>query len=141
MSRDFSGGLKCAGACPDLPEGDSGLRRIYGRFLIESRHLAEFSLRRPTMNRLFVTVAAASLSAAALAATPRTPAARKAGQQTAQAAKPKQDGKAPMMVSPADMKWVALPERPGMQFALLSGDPKTGAYTQMRKVPAGTDNG
>ena len=27
-----------------------------------------------------------------------------------------------------------------MQFALLSGDPKTGAYTQMRKVPAGTDN-
>jgi hypothetical protein len=27
-----------------------------------------------------------------------------------------------------------------MQFATLSGDPKTGAYTQMRKVPAGTDN-
>jgi hypothetical protein len=28
-----------------------------------------------------------------------------------------------------------------MQFAILSGDPKTGAYTQMRKVAAGTDNG
>ena len=26
------------------------------------------------------------------------------------------------------------------QFAVLSGDPKKGAYTQMRKVPAGTDN-
>ena len=28
-----------------------------------------------------------------------------------------------------------------MQFAILSGDPKTGPYTQMRKVAAGTDNG
>ena len=28
-----------------------------------------------------------------------------------------------------------------MQFAILSGDPETGPYTQMRKVPAGTDNG
>jgi hypothetical protein len=28
-----------------------------------------------------------------------------------------------------------------MQFAVLSGDPKRGAYTQMRKVPVGTDNG
>ena len=27
-----------------------------------------------------------------------------------------------------------------MQFAVLSGDPNTGAYTQIRKVPAGTDN-
>jgi quercetin dioxygenase-like cupin family protein len=46
----------------------------------------------------------------------------------------------PMMVSLADMKWTELPERKGMQFSILSGDPKTGAYTQMRKVPAGTDN-
>ena len=51
-----------------------------------------------------------------------------------------QEGKAPFMVSFADLKWVDLPERKGMQFALLSGDPKTGAYTQIRKVPAGTDN-
>lgn len=51
-----------------------------------------------------------------------------------------QEGKAPFMVSFADLKWVDLPERKGMQFAVLSGDPKTGAYTQIRKVPAGTDN-
>ena len=49
-------------------------------------------------------------------------------------------GDAPVMMSMTDMKWTELPERKGMQFALLSGDPKTGAYTQMRKVPAGTDN-
>jgi quercetin dioxygenase-like cupin family protein len=46
----------------------------------------------------------------------------------------------PLMVSFADLKWTELPERKGMQFAVLSGDPKAGAYTQMRKVPAGTDN-
>jgi len=51
-----------------------------------------------------------------------------------------QEGKAPFMVSFADLKWVDLPERKGMQFAVLSGDPKTGAYSQIRKVPAGTDN-
>jgi len=48
--------------------------------------------------------------------------------------------KTPFMISFADLKWVELPERKGMQFALLSGDPKTGPYTQIRKVPAGTDN-
>jgi ChrR Cupin-like domain len=46
----------------------------------------------------------------------------------------------PMMVSFTDLKWTELPERKGMQFAVLSGDPKTGEYTQIRKVPAGTDN-
>jgi hypothetical protein len=46
----------------------------------------------------------------------------------------------PMMVSFKDLKWTELPERKGMQFAVLSGDPKTGEYTQIRKVPAGTDN-
>ena len=51
-----------------------------------------------------------------------------------------QKGETPLMVSFADLKWVELPERKGMQFALLSGDPKIGAYTQIRKVPAGTDN-
>lgn len=35
-----------------------------------------------------------------------------------------QEGKAPFMVSFADLKWVDLPERKGMQFAVLSGDPK-----------------
>jgi hypothetical protein len=49
-------------------------------------------------------------------------------------------GKAPLMVSFTDLKWTELPERKGMQFAVLSGDPRKGEYTQMRKVPAGTDN-
>ena len=46
----------------------------------------------------------------------------------------------PMMVSFAELKWTELPERKGMQFAVLSGDPKSGEYTQIRKVAAGTDN-
>lgn len=50
------------------------------------------------------------------------------------------DGRTPFMVSFNELKWVELPERKGMQFALLSGDPRTGPYTQIRKVPAGTDN-
>jgi len=50
------------------------------------------------------------------------------------------DDRLPLMVSFEELKWTELPERNGMQFALLSGDPKTGAYTQMRRVPAGTDN-
>ena len=53
---------------------------------------------------------------------------------------PKQEAKEPLMVSFTDLKWTELPERKGMQFAVLSGDPKTGEYTQIRKVPAGTDN-
>jgi quercetin dioxygenase-like cupin family protein len=48
--------------------------------------------------------------------------------------------KVPIMQSFDDLKWSALPERPGMQFAVLSGDPKAGSYTQIRKVPAGTAN-
>ena len=55
-------------------------------------------------------------------------------------ATPMQSGKAPLMVSFAELKWTELPERKGMQFAVLSGDPKTAAYMQMRKVPAGTAN-
>ena len=53
---------------------------------------------------------------------------------------PKQSDKAPVMISFADLQWTELPERKGMQFAMLSGDPTKGAYTQMRKVLAGTDN-
>ena len=51
-----------------------------------------------------------------------------------------EEGRAPMMVAFSDLKWTELPQRKGMQFALLSGDPQTGQYTQIRKVPAGTDN-
>ena len=61
--------------------------------------------------------------------------------KSASAKDQKNETTAPMMVAFADLQWTALPERPGMQFAILSGDPKSGAYTQMRKVPAGTDNG
>lgn len=50
------------------------------------------------------------------------------------------DAKTPQMVSFTDLKWTELAERKGMQYSVLSGDPKTGEYTQMRKVPAGTDN-
>ena len=52
----------------------------------------------------------------------------------------KEGAKAPLMVAFTDLPWTELPERKGMQFSVLSGDPKTGPYTQMRKVPAGTDN-
>jgi quercetin dioxygenase-like cupin family protein len=52
----------------------------------------------------------------------------------------KESATVPLMVSFADLKWTALAERKGMQFAVLSGDPTKGEYTQMRKVPAGTDN-
>ena len=52
----------------------------------------------------------------------------------------KVESNAPLMVSFTDLKWVELPERKGMQFAVLTGDPKIGAYTQIRKVSAGTDN-
>jgi len=52
----------------------------------------------------------------------------------------KPESKTPLMVSFTDLKWVELPERKGMQFAVLSGDSKIGPYTQIRKVPSGTDN-
>jgi quercetin dioxygenase-like cupin family protein len=52
----------------------------------------------------------------------------------------RQKSETPLMMSFADLKWVELPERKGMQFAVLSGDPKVGPYTQLRKVSAGTDN-
>ncbi len=52
----------------------------------------------------------------------------------------KAESKTPLMVSFTDLKWVELPERKGMQFAVLSGNPKTGPYTQIRKVPGATDN-
>jgi quercetin dioxygenase-like cupin family protein len=76
------------------------------------------------MKRLLVTLAAVALCSPVLA------------DEAAQ----KGRAKAPLMVSFSDLKWTELPERKGMQFAVLSGDPKKGEYTQMRKVPRGTDN-
>jgi len=55
-------------------------------------------------------------------------------------ASPANQDSGPLMVSFQELKWTALPERSGMEFALLSGDPKAGPYTQMRRVPAGTAN-
>lgn len=80
--------------------------------------------RRSRMRILWVAVAVAFLS---------TPMLAQEGTQ-------RQKNETPLMVSFADLKWVELPERKGMQFAVLSGDPKVGPYTQIRKVPAGTDN-
>jgi len=76
----------------------------------------------------FVILTAVSLATAALAG------------QAARQAPSSKEGSAPVMVAFTDLKWTELPERKGMQFAVLSGDPAKGAYTQMRKVPAGTDN-
>jgi len=78
--------------------------------------------------RRFVMLTAVSLATLALAG------------QAARQAPSSKEGSAPLMVSFTDLKWTELPERKGMQFAVLSGDPSKGAYTQMRKVPAGTDN-
>ena len=80
------------------------------------------------MNRLCVRVGATGLAAAALV------------YGTAALIAAADAAKTPLMVSFADLKWAALPERPGTQFAVLSGDPAVGPYTRMRRVPAGTDN-
>lgn len=80
------------------------------------------------MNKLFFAVMAMSLSTAL---------GDDKADKSAAAAK---QSDTPLMVSFTDLKWTELPERKGMQFAVLSGDPKTGEYTQIRKVPAGTDN-
>jgi hypothetical protein len=80
------------------------------------------------MKRLFVMMVAVSLATAARSA------------WSPLQLEPGKEGATPLMVSYTDLKWTELPERKGMQFAVLSGDPKNGVYTQMRKVPAGTDD-
>ena len=76
------------------------------------------------MKKLFVLLAA-GLETVALAHVDTRPAAQESS------------AKAPVMLSLADLKWTDLPERK-MQFAPISGDHnKGGAYTEMRKVPAG----
>ena len=81
------------------------------------------------MTKLSAVLAAISFSTAVLADEAARPAAPEA-----------KGSQAPLMVSFTDLKWTGLPERKGMKFAVLSGDPRKGAYTQMRKVPAGTAN-
>ena len=75
------------------------------------------------MKRLFVILVVIGFAAAALDAT------------TSQ-----ESNKAPLMVAFTDLKWTEVPQRKGMMMAVLSGDPASGEYTQMRKVPAGTAN-
>lgn len=85
-------------------------------------------IEEANMNRLFLVLTAVSVSMAACSDRTDRPGATENG------------GGMPLMVSFADLKWTELPEVKGTQFAVLSGDPKTGEYTQMRKIPAGTDN-
>jgi hypothetical protein len=80
------------------------------------------------MNKFFLVVATMTLSMASCATRPHN--------STTSA----DDQRTPLMVSFTDLKWTELSERKGMQFAVLSGDPKAGPYSQIRKVPAGTDN-
>ena len=80
------------------------------------------------MSKLFLLVMAVSLSAAL------------GDDKTNKSAAAAKSADTPLMMSFTDLTWTELPERKGMQFAVLSGDPKTGEYTQIRKVPAGTDN-
>lgn len=80
------------------------------------------------MSKLFLFVMAVSLSTAL------------GEDKTNKSAAAAKSADTPLMMSFTDLTWTELPERKGMQFAALSGDPKTGAYTQIRKVPAGTDN-
>ena len=80
------------------------------------------------MSKLFLLVMAVSLSTAL------------GDDKTDKSAATAKSSDTPLMMSFTDLKWTELPERKGMRFAVLSGDPKTGEYTQIRKVPAGTDN-
>ena len=80
------------------------------------------------MSKLFLLLMAVSLSTAL------------GDEKTDKSAAAAKSSGTPLMMSFTDLKWTELPERKGMQFAVLSGDPKTGEYTQIRKVPAGTDN-
>ena len=72
------------------------------------------------MNRLFPVLVAVGLSTVACTDRADRPAAVA------------NEGGAPLMVSFTDLKWTELPERRGMQFAVLTGDPKTGEYTQIQ---------
>ena len=81
------------------------------------------------MKRLVGLVAALSFAMLALSEEVVKPTAEREG-----------EGSSPLLVSYAQLKWIDLPDVKGTQFAVISGDPKTGPYTQMRRIPAGTDN-
>lgn len=92
------------------------------------------------MNKLFVILVAATLSAGTVANAQSLR--KKTDQKSSTAVTPKPVDKAPLMVSLDELKWVVLPENTGMQFAPLTGNHKSGRpYTEMRRVAAGTDHG
>jgi hypothetical protein len=84
--------------------------------------------RRSIVKRFFPSGVAGALVMAALALRPPASTARSNGNDK------------PMMASFQDLKWTTLPGRMGMEYSILSGDPEVGAYTEFRKVLAGTDN-
>jgi quercetin dioxygenase-like cupin family protein len=47
----------------------------------------------------------------------------------------------PVILSAASAKWVDNPAVKGAQIAVLTGDPKTGAYSALKKLAAGTSLG
>ena len=108
--------------------------------LVESNRQPCFvSLRSPAHGRQLDSTARVP-NRASLPDPQMLPKTQKAKPRPTPAAAPKEGSKAPQMVSFTELEWIDLPERKGMQYAVLSGDPRKGAYTQMRKVPAGTDN-
>ena len=65
------------------------------------------------MSKLFLLVMAVSLSTAL------------GDDKTNKSAATAKSADTPLMMSFTDLTWTELPERKGMQFAVLSGDPKT----------------
>ena len=49
-------------------------------------------------------------------------------------------GKAPMAMTPADLKWTDVPRMKGLQSATVWGDPEKGAHGRFIKFAGGTDN-
>ncbi len=90
-------------------------------------------------------LAALCLATAALADEPAKAEAKPAeaaAKPAEAAAKPTvaKKAKAAMMIAPADLKWVDVPNMKGIQFAPLWGDAQKGAHGRFIKFAAGTDN-
>jgi quercetin dioxygenase-like cupin family protein len=47
----------------------------------------------------------------------------------------------PIVITASAAKWVDNPNMKGAQIAVLTGDPKTGGYSALKKIPAGTNLG
>jgi quercetin dioxygenase-like cupin family protein len=94
------------------------------------------------VNKSFIMLAAVTLSIVTIA-NPQSlsKTQSKAEQRQIPAASPKSGDKALLMLSFDELHWIELPENKRMQFAVITGDHTKGAYSQMRKVVAGTDNG